>query len=152
LALIGRILVVLFAYVVACLAAAAMLFVCWEVYRSGWEETSRILSAAPQHRLAMAIGAVAMVVAGFVLIPAAVVIVVAEGFHLRSIVFYGGCGGAIGLAVVGWIAVARGPGGHVPPADVVAAAGIVAGFVYWAIAGGAAGAWRATPSVGAGKQ
>lgn|GEM_PF-1033615 len=66
------------------------------------------------------------VVAVLALLPAAAVIAYAERKGVRSAAFYGGMGAAIGLVFLG----------------VFAPAGLIAGLVYWALAGRSAGAAR----------
>jgi len=166
LALIGRILVVLLAYLVASCAAATVLVFGLLLPSVSADEASlafrQLFGVAadavgdPQQVLGFAIALAAIVIAGTFLVPALLLIAIAEGFRLRSVVIYGGLGGAAGLATISWLDLAApaGIGSSLLPhgAEIAAAAGIAAGFVYWAIAGRAAGAWRATASVGAGKQ
>jgi hypothetical protein len=166
LALIGRILVVLFAYLVACFAAATVLVIGLLLPSANAHEASlafrQIFGMAadaagdPQQVLVLTIMLAAIVLAGTFLVPAMLLIAIAEGFRLRSVLLYGGLGGAAGLAAIQWLDLgssAAGSSGILPRSiEIAAAAGIVAGFVYWGIAGRAAGAWRAAPSLAAGKQ
>lgn len=83
----------------------------------------------------------------FAFAPAFVVILVAEFFDLRSVIFYALAGGFCG--VLGYLlsdtAHWQGTGTvkeFGSELQVIAAAGIVAGFVYWLIAGRQAGAWK----------
>jgi hypothetical protein len=85
---------------------------------------------------------------GFALIPAAVVIAASEWFRLRTILLYGVTGGIIGA----WLQFrfTNTHLGYVPNFDwyswrdlgIKTGAGVVAGLVYWAIAGRNAGRWR----------
>ena len=83
------------------------------------------------------------------MLPAMLIIALAEGFRLRSVLFYALAGAALALGLsYGWdLRLLRNPdddlGAH--GAEIMAAAGIVAGFVYWALAGRNAGAWRKPP-------
>jgi hypothetical protein len=86
-------------------------------------------------------------VSWFALLPALIAIVVSEIFSLRSVVFYGLAGAAIGALAYASL------GGFDPAllgidsaerreVEIMVGAGIVAGFVYWLIAGRNAGRWR----------
>jgi hypothetical protein len=84
----------------------------------------------------------------FIFAPAFLVIALAETFNFRSVLYYLLAGGLCG--VVGYFL--SDPGAHlggtgtVQPLTkelrLVAVAGIVAGFVYWLIAGRIAGKWK----------
>ena len=90
------------------------------------------------------LGALIIFVVGF--LPVLLVVVIAEGFALRSIVVYGVIGGALALAMAYGFDFA----GYVAPPDidiarereVFAAAGIAGGLVYWLFAGRKAGVWK----------
>ena len=79
------------------------------------------------------------------LLPAALVIA-GEALALRSPLFYAALGGAGLVALYYALGLAdRGPGGGIPAGrdlEIMAGAGIAGGFVYWAIAGRTAGAWK----------
>ncbi|MHC5655611.1 translation initiation factor IF-3 [Stappia sp. ICDLI1TA098] len=82
------------------------------------------------------------VIGGLAFTPAFVGILVSELFRLRGIVFHLAVGGAIGAVM--WT---MGDGARAGEAAargmlVPAAAGFVAGFVYWLVAGRQAGCWR----------
>ena len=89
-------------------------------------------------------GAFVIFIVGF--LPVLLVIVITEGFALRSVVVYGVIGGALALAMAYGLNFA----GYVAPADVdiarqrevFAAAGIAGGLVYWLFAGRRAGVWK----------
>src|SRR6266536_1799241 len=88
------------------------------------------------------IGLSAILISGFGLIPA-MLIAIAEGFRLRSVLFYGFAGGAIGLILyLGSDELYRAEQA-VRESELFAASGIAAGLTYWALAGRKAGAWRA---------
>jgi hypothetical protein len=91
-------------------------------------------------------------VAAFSFVPAVVAILVTEAFGLRSVIFYAVAGGLIGL-FCGYTL------GFIEPMpsfrldqplqtnfELLAAAGIAAGFVYWLVAGRSAG-FRRTDEV-----
>jgi hypothetical protein len=86
----------------------------------------------------------------YAMLPALLIIAVAEGFRLRSVLFYALAGAALALGLAyGWdLRSLRNPDDDLGArgAEIMAAAGIVAGFVYWALAGRSAGAWRGPPT------
>ena len=161
-ALVGRIFVVLAGFVVACVAAAmVMTFGLMVLAARDLNSDVRfdtflglaIGNVGDRHEaLAWMIGLADMVVAFYALLPAMLVIAIAEGFRLRSVLLYMIAGGLAGLycyltlgfglpsAEAGRMA-GRG-------AEIVIAAGIAAGFVYWALAGRNAGTWRRARGVG----
>jgi hypothetical protein len=172
LALIGRILVVLFAYLVASFASAAVLVVGFLLPLAGggdavvvFNQIFGVAAAAigdPRQALLLTVGLAASLIASAGLVPAMVLIAIAEGFRLRSVLLYGALGGATGIACLFGFGVDPFAAGleasPLPPraTEIVAAAGIAAGFVYWALAGRSAGAWQrpdpTAASIGAGKQ
>lgn len=142
-AVIGRIVVVLFAFMVASLAAGAVMTIGYLL--PGWTEATD--SPVLFHSIAIVTSFTTFVIAGYMLLPAMLVVTIAEGFRLRSMLFYAIMGGTAGL--MSWYGV--GPEVQEPSgirlalpreAEIVAAAGIAAGFVYWALAGRNAGRWR----------
>ncbi len=85
------------------------------------------------------------------LLPAAILIALAEAFKIRSLLAHLAAGAV--LLVAGYYASGLAPPSyeesidHPPPpisraAEIVAAGGAVFGFAYWAIAGRNAGRWR----------
>ena len=142
-ALIGRIFVVLFAFLAASIIAALVLTL--GLLPPELDELTLMPGAHAGFGLAVAISAV--LVSGYGLIPAMLFIAVAEGFRLRSFLLYAAFGAVFALLMANgsnfW------PDGA--PAnpflgreqEVFAAAGIAAGLTYWALAGRKAGAWRA---------
>lgn len=96
-------------------------------------------------------GAAGLVTPFYVFAPSFVAILIAEMFSLRSVLYY-----ALGGALIGALAyfmsdvTARvaGQGTVVPITQELqwlTAAGIIAGFVYWALAGRSAGRWKELP-------
>jgi hypothetical protein len=157
-ALLARIFVVIFGFLMACVAAAMV--VTFALLLPGWTE---LMDEQIAHQsLAVVVGLSAVFFSVYAMLPAMLVIALAEGFRLRSVLFYALAGAALALlSAFGWDlrllrAAGDGFGGRGP--EVMAGAGIVAGFVYWALAGRNAGSWRkparvdAAPSVGAPKQ
>jgi hypothetical protein len=88
-------------------------------------------------------------VAVFSFAPAALMILIAESFSLRSVLVYALAGGVIGLScgyTLGFVEYAprfRIDAPFGTNFELMAAAGIAAGLVYWLIAGRTAGLWRA---------
>lgn len=74
------------------------------------------------------------------MVPAGVVIAIAEFARLKGIVFHLAAGGAIAFAI--WTLGPEAEAGGVRPGSVVAlATGFFAGLVYWIIAGRTSGCW-----------
>jgi len=141
-ALIARIFVVLFAFLVASLVAGVVLTL--GLLPPEFDELMPMPGAHAGFSLAVAFSAV--LISGYALIPAMLFIAIAEGFRLRSFLLYAGFGAAAALLTVyganfavdgspAYLSVGR-------EQEVFAAAGIAAGLVYWALAGRKAGAWR----------
>jgi len=89
-------------------------------------------------------------VSGFALLPALILVAVTEAFNIRSALAYAVGGGVVGLACyLGLIpfdsATLRFDGIVRRHLEIMTGAGIVAGLVYWMIAGRNAGAWRTRP-------
>jgi hypothetical protein len=145
-ALIGRIFVILFAFLAACFIAG-MIVVGAVLY----PEISD-LGGAPidQDAINVVLGFGFIFLSGFALLPALIVVLVTEAFYIRSMLAY-----AVGGALVGAACYL----GLVPfdpqtlqfdgivrrHLEIMTGAGIVAGLVYWMIAGRTAGAWRNPP-------
>ncbi len=139
---IGRILVIILAYCLACIAASIILTI--GTLTPEWDD----LTAAGFQSGAMwvVIFVSAAVVGAIAIVPAMLVIALAEGFAWRSIVIYGLLGGALALSLSYGLDFA----GYVGDPDsllarereVLAASGIAGGFVYWLFAGRSAGAWK----------
>jgi hypothetical protein len=86
----------------------------------------------------------------FSLLPWLLVVILAESYAIRSLLFYAlaGAGTAVLLYLnaSNWSTLAFSVDGFARrELEVIAAAGIVLGFVYWALAGRKAGAWRGLP-------
>lgn len=143
-ALIVRIFVVLFAFALACLAAAAVMT--FALLFPGSLDPLDV----DQQIVAITVGLSAVFFSLYAMLPAMLIIALAEGFRLRSVLFYALAGAALALGLsYGWdLRLLRNPdddlGGR--GIEIMAAAGIVAGFVYWALAGRNAGAWRKPPA------
>jgi hypothetical protein len=84
----------------------------------------------------------------YAFVPAVIAIVIAEMFDIRSIFYYAIGGGLIGLLAyyTADISLALENTTDIPPVgfgmQLVAASGIIGGFVYWLLAGRKAGRWK----------
>ena len=135
-----RVVVVLAAFLVASLAAA---FVITFAMLLEWEH---LLAMTGSSAGWLTVAFFGLIVSAKGLLPAMALVAIAEGFGIRSALFYAAAGG-IGLVALyyGLGLAERGPGGGVlvgRDLEIMAGAGIAAGFVYWVIAGRKAGAWR----------
>jgi hypothetical protein len=149
-ALIGRLVVILIGFLVASFAAG--LIVIGAVLFPDWSDMA--LGPIDPDAVNVIFGIGFIFVSGFALIPALLVAAITEAFYVRSILVY-----AVGGAVVGLVCYL----GLVPfdpetmsfhgivrrHLEVMTGAGIVAGMVYWMIAGRNAGAWRDPAGAGA---
>src|SRR5512138_3043750 len=137
--LIVRFFVTLFAFWVASLVAATVM----------------VLGAAPElpraddfPLLTVFIFTVSAFVAAFSFVPAVVAILVTEAFGLRSVLIFALAGGLVGLFCgysLGFLEPLPRIDFNMPLGtniELLAAAGIAAGLVYWLIAGRSAGLWR----------
>ena len=145
-ALIGRLFVILFAFLFACLAAG-MIVVGAMLYAEFSD-----LGSGPFGRSGFNIlfGLGFIFFSGFALLPALIVVLITEAFYIRSILAY-----AIGGALVGAACylslipfdpeTMKFDGIIRQHLEIMTGAGIVAGLIYWMIAGRSAGAWRIPP-------
>ena len=139
---VGRIFVVIFAYFAACIAAAVILTI------GTLTPELDDLAAAGFHSGAMwvVIFISAAVIAAIAMLPAMLVIALAEGFAWRSIVIYGLLGAVLALSLsygLDFAGYVGDPDGLLArEREVLAASGIAGGFVYWLLAGRRAGAWK----------
>ncbi len=141
-AIILRILVVILAYVVACLAASLVLTI--GTLTPDWDD---LTSLGLQSAAVWSVVAVGAAVIGTVaMLPTLLVIALAEGFAWRSILVYGALGGVLALALsygVDFASYVGEPDNYLArEREVLAAAGIAGGLVYWLFAGRNAGAWK----------
>ena len=140
--LVGRVLWVILSFLLACVAAATVTtlgFVLPELSQAApvpaWSDAT-----------CWAIALTAGLIAGYAFIPAMLLIFLAEGFRLRSFVFYSIAGAVTALLLASGTGGGSGtalpqvPLGH--DHEVLLASGIAAGLIYWALAGRNAGTWR----------
>ena len=141
-AVIARLFTVLLAYVLACISAAIVFTI--GLLPPQWE------ALAPNGLPSVAVWSVvlvaAMIMVGAAALPALLVIALAEGFAWRSVIVYGALGCVLALALTYGIDFAGYVGGMdsnlAGERQVLAAAGIAGGLVYWLFAGRKAGAWK----------
>lgn len=144
--LIARLVVIFFAFLIASFFGGLVVAVA--VMMREWTN----LTLGPvDHGLFAVFAAFGFVfVSGFAFLPGIVAIVIAEAVPLRSVVFYAAAGAAIGVIVYASlggfdIATLRYDSFERRETEIMAAAGIVAGLVYWLVAGRNAGRWREVP-------
>lgn len=142
--LLGRIIVIFFALIVATMVAGIALAV--GIISPDWAG----VDSDPVERVSFFV--VAFFATSFVgaaaTFPALVLIVFAEAARMRSLLYYGVAGAVVGLAAYFGSDVSSRlenttdvvPVGHA--LQLAAAAGIIGGLVYWLIAGRKAGRWR----------
>jgi hypothetical protein len=142
-ALIGRLFVIFFAFLAACLVAGMIV-----VGAVLFPEFSD-LGTGPVDRdaLNIVLGFGFIFVSGFALLPAMIVAAITEAFYIRGALTYAVGGGLVGLACyLGLVPfdteTLRFEGIVRRHLEIMTGAGIVAGFIYWMIAGRNAGAWR----------
>ncbi len=145
-ALIGRLLVILFAFLAACFVAGMIV-----VGAIMFPEFSD-LGAGPVDPgvLDVILGFGFIFVSGFALVPAMLIVAITEAFYIRAPLTYAVGGGLVGLACyLGLVPfnaeTMRFEGIVHRHLEIMTGAGIVAGLVYWLIAGRNAGAWRKPP-------
>jgi hypothetical protein len=140
---VARIFLVIVGYFLACIAASVILTI--GTLTPEWDD---LVAAGFNSAAAWAVILVgASVIAAIAMVPSLLMIALAEGFAWRSIVIYGVLGGLLALV----LSYGLDFGGYVSDPDsflvrereVLAASGIVGGFVYWLIAGRRAGSWQA---------
>src|SRR5271169_6832475 len=145
-ALIGRLFAILFGFLAACLVAGIIV-----VGAVLFPELSEFAGGPiDEGGLDIVWGLGFIFISGFALLPALLLAAITEAFYIRGALTYAICGGVIGLAcylslipfdpaTVSFDGIVR---RHL---EILTGAGIVAGLVYWMIAGRNAGVWRAPP-------
>jgi hypothetical protein len=147
-ALIGRLFVILFAFLAACLAAGMIV-----VVAVLFPEFSDLgTGPVDQGAFNVVLGFGFIFISGFALLPAMLVAAITEAFHIRGALTYAAGGALVGLACyLGLVPfdtdTLRFEGIVRRHLEIMTGAGIVAGLIYWMIAGRNAGAWREPPRV-----
>ena len=142
-ALIGRLFVIFFGFLFACFVAG-MIVVVAVLYQEFSDLGSGMID---QSAINVVLGFGFIFISGFALLPAMIVVAITETFYIRSALAYAVGGGVVGLACyLGLVpfdtATLRFDGIVRRHLEIMTGAGIVAGLVYWLIAGRNAGAWR----------
>jgi hypothetical protein len=143
-ALIGRLFVIFLGFLAACLVAGMIV-----VFAVLFPELSDLDTATiDQNAFSVVLGFGFIFISGFALLPAMLVVAITEAFYVRGVLTYALGGAVVGLACyLGLVpfdpATMRFDGIIRRHLEIMTGAGIVAGLVYWVIAGRNAGAWRA---------
>jgi hypothetical protein len=140
--LLLRVLLVPFGYVAAALAGTLVILL------ASWRLGADFVSSDPDLRTVAVLGIViagpllAVALLGLMWLPASIGILISEAFAIRSWIYHVGNG--VVSAWVGWHMFGYLDDTRVALNDplYVIAAGIAAGFAYWAIAGWSAGFWK----------
>ena len=145
-ALIGRLFVILFGFLAACMVAG--MIVVGAVLFPDFSDLST--GTIDQSAIDIVLGFGFIFISGFALLPAMIVVAITEAFHIKGALTYAVGGGVVGLACyLGLVpfdtATLQFEGIVRRHLEIMTGAGIVAGVVYWMIAGRNAGAWREPP-------
>ena len=145
-ALIGRLFVIFFGFLAACLVAG-MIVVCAVLFPEFSDLGSGPIDPGA---LNIVLGFGFIFISGFALLPAMLVAAITEAFYIRGALTYAVGGGLVGLACyLGLVPFdpdsLRFEGIVRRHLEIMTGAGIVGGLIYWMIAGRNAGAWREPP-------
>jgi hypothetical protein len=145
-ALIGRLVAIMFGFLAACLVAGMIV-----VGAVLFPEFSDLASGPiDPGALNIVLGFGFIFISGFALLPAMIVVAITEAFYVRGALTYAVGGALVGLACyLGLVpfdpATLSFDGIVRRHLEIMTGAGIVGGLVYWMIAGRNAGAWREPP-------
>ncbi|RUV74533.1 MAG: hypothetical protein EOR30_31675 [Mesorhizobium sp.] len=137
-----RFAVILIGYVVAALAASAFLNI---MFLASLGLMTDETQPAAQASLWVSVPFVALFVAYFAFMPAAIAILVSEIFGRRDWLFYALAGAAVAAVFLGFVHQTADANFEVTSTSVMLAVigcGIVGGIFYWLSAGRSAGSWR----------
>jgi hypothetical protein len=138
-ALMGRLFVILFGYLIACMAAATVVMFSFLTR----DQTDLARLADDPAAILVVLGLSSVTLSEYALLPFLLVVTLGEGFRLRSALFYALAGGALALVLTFGSAIGINISNiFVHDRGIMVGAGILAGLVYWAIAGRNAGAWH----------
>jgi hypothetical protein len=142
--ILGRLILILFGYAAASLAASAFLNL---LIIGLLDFPAEDLPAAMRGSFMVAVPVLALFVAWLAFTPAAAAILIAELAGKRDWLFHAVGGGSVAAVVVaGYFWQAAEPGDWTAGNPVIALAligsGLVGGVAYWAVAGRMAGGWR----------
>jgi len=147
-AVIVRIVTMVVAYALACVAASLVLAL--GMLAADWNEYTFWFADQPtavQYAAFWAVVAIgATVIFAVAMLPMLLIVALTEGLALRSIVVYGIIGAALALVMafgLDFAGYGANAAGELPrEQEIFAAAGISGGLVYWLFAGRRAGCWR----------
>jgi hypothetical protein len=140
-AVLVRIVMIFLGYALACIAASLILTI--GTLTPEWDDLTALGMQSVAVWAVVMVGAAA--IGAIAMMPSLLVIALAEGFAWRSSLVYAALGGVLalslsyGLDFAGYIGDPQNP--LVREREVLAAAGIAGGFVYWFLAGRKAGSW-----------
>lgn len=139
---LGRIFLILFAYLAAAGAASAFFIFLAVVAVAGDVMDAQELGWALTGTSLVGVPVLAFMTAYNAFVPAMVAIVISEFFGKRDWLFHALAGAAVALVVVGMLG---GEGSaylySIPVTLVLVACGLVGGIAYWLVAGRSAGGW-----------
>ena len=126
--LIAQIFVVIFAFLVACMAAATA--VMFAFLTLGQTDFARL--ATDPAAILVVIGLSSVTLSGYALLPSMLIVAITEGFQLRSAFFYALAGGAVAFVLTfGSVFGINISQIFVRDRAIMVGAGILAGFIYW---------------------
>ena len=144
--LIGHPFAIVIGFLFACLAAG--MIVVLAILFPDWSDMA--LGPVDPDALNIVLGFGFIFVSGFALLPALLIVAITEAFCIRGALTYAVGGAVVGLACyLGLVpfdpATMRFDGIVRRHLEIMMGAGVVAGAVYWLIAGRTAGEWRKPP-------
>jgi len=141
-AVFGRIVLIIVAYALACVAASFVFTV--GMLNPRWDDLAS--AGLPPEAIWAIVAVGAPIIGAVAFMPTLAILAAAEGFAWRSVLFYAALGGALALALSYGLDLTGDSGDPVAyfnrEREVIAAAGIAGGLVYWLIAGRSAGVWK----------
>ncbi|MDR3420328.1 MAG: hypothetical protein P4L80_03655 [Xanthobacteraceae bacterium] len=137
-----RLMAIFLAYILACITASLVLTI--GTLTPHWDDLASLGLQSAAVWVVVAVGAA--IIGAVAMLPTLLIVALAEGFAWRSVILYGALGGVLALA----LCYGMGFAGYIGEPDsflarereVLAAAGIAGGLVYWLFAGRRAGAWK----------
>ncbi len=134
--LLFQLLKIVFGFILALVASG--IFLAWGYFRAGSPDGDPVVFAAM-----VGTGLVgASVIGGTVLIPASVLILLAEMMRLRGLIYCLAAGGGVAFLVWTLGDASQAAEGVRPGTAIALTAGFLGGAVYWLVAGRTAGSWR----------
>lgn len=144
-ALIGRLFAIFFGFLAACFVAGAVV-----LYALLFPEVDMQTLEVDSGVVNLILGFGFILLSGFALLPALIVVLITEAFSIRHILAYAVAGGIAGLccylAFIPFDTVTMTFEGIIRrQLEVMVGSGILGGVIYWMIAGRNAGVWRGAP-------